>query len=72
MAAGAGTVVTGAGPGRPTDGALEKRLVVIPSETSDLQEQVPNCRQQMTWAPDRGGNPVGIEGLKLGSDLSSS
>ena len=32
MAAGAGTVVTGAGPGRPADGAIERRPVVIPSE----------------------------------------
>ena len=33
MAAGAGTVVTSAGPGRPTDGANERCTVVIPSET---------------------------------------
>ena len=33
MAAGAGTVVTGAGPGRQSDGAIERRPVVIPSET---------------------------------------
>jgi hypothetical protein len=33
MAAGAGTVVTGAGPGRQSDGAIGRRPVVIPSET---------------------------------------
>ena len=34
MAAGAGTVVTAAGPGRQSDGAVERRPVVLPSETS--------------------------------------
>jgi len=33
MVAGDGTFTTGAGPGRPTDGASGRRLVVAPTET---------------------------------------
>jgi len=38
MAAGAGAAVTGAGPGRPTDAASERRPVVITPETSRRPE----------------------------------
>ena len=38
----------------------------------DVHKQVPNCRQQMTWATDRGGNPVGIEAMVPGSDFELS
>jgi len=36
MAAGAGAVLTGAGPGRPTVGSFWRRPVVSPSETRRL------------------------------------
>jgi hypothetical protein len=66
MAAGAGTVSSGAGPGRPTVGASERRPVVSPSETKRLPDVGAEQVELLADAVGQWWRPFALEPQRIG------